>query len=1122
MDRYDFQTIVERLPVVVYVDELDGKSSPLYVSPQIQRLLGYTQAEWLADPELFIKSIHPDDRDGVLTEIAIRNERGSSTPESDYRMIARDGRVVWVRDDEIVVDGAAHGYLQDVTAHKQDRMRLELLAHVLALAAQEMPPEQIIAEAADTLAAAIGDVTVTFVEIAPDGTLDPRYTTNPSGLPDVLPVISEAFEPLEHGPLVVEDVLLEKWLEPAWEILAERGIRSAVDVPLRRDGKLVAVIWFNTPAPRRWDPEEVRTLTEVAAQLAVVLERSEARERRVVAERNLLSRDAILEAVSRSAQLFLTQPSLEEAMVDLMRVLGEATGASGAYVFENLPGETDLPLTILRASWSTGRWRSTVDDPRFAHVAPAPHFPRWAEVLGRGDVVNSHVRDLPDDERETLALADSLSIIAVPVFVEGRWWGFITFEDCEAERDWSVAETDALRVAAGLIAAAVNRDLSERHLRRRDAVLEAVSHAAEQLVSAPHWRDAMPSLLRQLGEATDASRAYLFETGTRADGLRIASQRFEWASGGITAELGNKAMQDMCFREVGLSSLEESHERNEIFAGNVKDLGVAERELLEAQAVRALITVPIFVDGDWWGFIGFDDCVSEREWSPAETEALRTAASLIEAAIERERSETVLREHEQTLHAVFETALDAIFINDDERRYVDVNPAGCEFLGVSRDDLIGKRIEDFLPPHKAATMNEDWTKKMEAGPARSEWEVIRPDGSVRIADASAHPNFVPGLHIAFLRDVTDRKRLESELLNSQKLDSLGRLAGGVAHDFNNLLTGITGYASLLLERTNGDADLARDLGEIRRAADRAAELTKQLLAFGRRQMLQPRPLDLNAAVSEIGSLLQRLLGDQIELVLQPAAELGIVRADPGQIEQVIVNLAVNARDAMPNGGRVTLATRNAGSSHVELVVADEGVGMDEETLAQVFEPFFTTRNQGVGLGLASVHGIVHQSGGEVRAESAPGAGSVFTVRLPRVRDEAEAPVAAPPAETAPGSETILLVEDEDVVRDLTCRVLERQGYTVLACADGAEAVAVAESDSRTIDLLLTDVVMPGLRGHEVARQVSATRPEIKVLYMSGYAEEALVGGLPFAAGALIEKPFAIDTLAVRVREALER
>ena len=215
-----------------------------------------------------------------------------------------------------------------------------------------------------------------------------------------------------------------------------------------------------------------------------------------------------------------------------------------------------------------------------------------------------------------------------------------------------------------------------------------------------------------------------------------------------------------------------------------------------------------------------------------------------------------------------------------------------------------------------------------------------------------------------MRDITDRKRLEVELLNAQKLESLGRLAGGVAHDFNNLLTGITGYASLLLERATDDVELRRDLGEIKRAADRAAELTKQLLAFGRRQVLNPRPLDLNTVVAEVGALLQRLLGDHVELDILPAPMLGTVRADPGQIEQVLVNLVVNGRDAMPDGGTLTIRTRDAEDGFVELSVTDTGLGMDEETRAQVFEPFFTTREQGVGLGLASVYGIVQQSGGE--------------------------------------------------------------------------------------------------------------------------------------------------------------
>ncbi len=580
-------------------------------------------------------------------------------------------------------------------------------------------------------------------------------------------------------------------------------------------------------------------------------------------------------------------------------------------------------------------------------------------------------------------------------------------------------------------------------------------------------------------------------------------------------------MQDMCFDEVGLGRLALIQERNELFAGKVRDFPDSERELFGAQDVLAIASVPIFVDGEWWGFIGFDDCETERTWSAAELDALRTASSLLAAAVRRERSETVLREHEQKLRAVFDTALDAIFITDDERRYVDVNPAGCEYLGVAKRDLIGRKIDEFLPPHKVATIEEDWTEFVACGPILAEWESQRSDGAVRIAEASARPHFLPGLHIAFFRDVTERKRLEAELLSAQKLESLGRLAGGVAHDFNNLLTGITGYATLLLERANGDGELRRDLGEIVRAADRAAELTKQLLAFGRRQVLKAQPLDLNTVVAEVRPLVQRLVGEDVTLEILNDPGLGTVRADPGQIEQVIVNLAVNARDAMPDGGTLTIETRNSGGSHVELVCTDTGSGMDKETIAQIFEPFFTTREQGVGLGLASVHGIVHQSSGEVAVESSPGAGTVFRITLPRVFEQPGALAAPSEPATTPGSETILLVEDEDVVRDLTRRVLERQGYTVLACPDGPAAIALAEAEEREIDLLLTDVVMPGMRGYEVAKRVARSRPKIRILFMSGYAEETLVGRPALSEHALIEKPFAVDALARRVREALD-
>ena len=1126
MPRFDFREIIERLPLVVYIDNLDEQSSPLYVSPEIERLLGYTREEWLADPDLFSKSLHPEDHDWVMATIDERNRSSTPIGYADYRLIARDGRVVWVRDDEVIVAGenggpaVSQGYLQDVTARRRDSMRLELLVGILGLAAEERTPEEIVAEAARRLASAVGNVNVTYVEIEPGPILHARYSTELNG-----PVIDTLeipgyLELLAQGPIVVDDVRVEAWLESVQDELDDQRVGSAVDVPLRRDGNIVGVLWFNTPEPRRWNEHEVTVLTEVAEQLATVLANAEAREERRRAELDLRKRDAILEAVSLAAELFLKQPVLTDAMNDLMRVLCEATGAGRAYVFENVPGD-DPPRCFRRAAWSATGAMPMIDDPRLGHSAPAPHFPRWADVLRAGEALSGHVHELPREEREALELADTLSFVAVPIAVEGDWWGFIGFEDCETERDWSAAETEALRAAAGLVSAAVSRERAEHDLRRRDAILDTVSHAAATLLAEPSWRAAADDLLERLGVAAEASRAYLFECGFQADGRRIASQRFEWVAAGISAELDNPVMQGMCFDDVGLGRLEAVGARNELFAGKVSGFSDEERVVFEAQGVLAVATVPIFVDASWWGFIGFDDCVTEREWSPAELDALRTAASLVAAAIRRERAEVVLREHEQKLRAVFDTALDAIFITDDDRRYVDVNPAGCDFIGVAKRDLIGRRVDEFLPPQRLELVRATWDEYLQGGPVREEWETMRPDGTVVVSDVSAHPNFLPGLHIAFMRDITDRKLLEAELLSAQKLESLGRLAGGVAHDFNNLLTGITGYATLLLERANGDGELRRDLGEIVRAADRAAELTKQLLAFGRRQVLKPRPLDLNAVVADVEPLLQRLVGEDIALEIRSGTGLGTVRADPGQIEQVIVNLAVNARDAMPDGGRLTIETRNAADGRVELVFTDTGVGMDEDTVGQIFEPFFTTREQGVGLGLASVYGIVHQSSGEVAVASTPGAGTSFIITLPRVCEPPGAVEPTPEPATRPGSETILLVEDEDVVRDLTRRVLERQGYTVLACADGAAAVAVAEAESRPIDLLLTDVVMPGMRGYEVARHVAASRPQIRILFMSGYAEETLVGRPAFSEHALIEKPFAVGALTRRVREALD-
>ena len=388
-------------------------------------------------------------------------------------------------------------------------------------------------------------------------------------------------------------------------------------------------------------------------------------------------------------------------------------------------------------------------------------------------------------------------------------------------------------------------------------------------------------------------------------------------------------------------------------------------------------------------------------------------------------------------------------------------------------------------------------------------------------------------------DVTEHRRLEEQLRHAQKMEAIGRLAGGVAHDFNNLLTAIIGFSELVLARMRSDDPMRGNLEEIRKAADRATALTRQLLAFGKRQVMRPRVLDVNAVVADLDRLLRRLIGEDVALATRAAPEPALVLADPGQLEQVIVNLVVNARDAMPTGGAVTIetatvdldedaATGPSGAKpgpYVRLSVGDTGIGMDAATQAHLFEPFFTTKmsGKGTGLGLSTVYGIVTQSGGHIAVDSEPGRGAVFLIYLPQVLGVAEAVEGARPAAgPLDGSETILIVEDEDGVRALVRHVLAQRGYTMLEASSQCEADRVEAGHRGVIDLLVTDVVMPGVRGPELAKRMLDRRPGLKVLYMSGYSEEMMASGDLAAAGvAFLQKPFTPTELAGKIREVLK-
>jgi nitrogen-specific signal transduction histidine kinase/ActR/RegA family two-component response regulator len=392
-----------------------------------------------------------------------------------------------------------------------------------------------------------------------------------------------------------------------------------------------------------------------------------------------------------------------------------------------------------------------------------------------------------------------------------------------------------------------------------------------------------------------------------------------------------------------------------------------------------------------------------------------------------------------------------------------------------------------------------------------------------------------------MRDLTETRKLERQLQQSQKLEAVGQLAGGVAHDFNNMLTIILGYSDLLLDSLNERDPLRESVLAIDEAATRAARLTRQLLAFSRRQVLQFEVLDINAVVAGIREMAQRLIGEDITLTVSLQPDLRRVRADSAQLEQVIMNLAVNARDAMPRGGSLTIETRNVGldadyaaqynsevrpGEYVLLAVSDTGHGMDKATLAHIFEPFFTTKEpgKGTGLGLAMAFGIVRQSGGHIAAYSEPGLGATFKIYLPIVAEDSHVPSPTTNKRTVTaGTETILLVEDEDAVRNLARLILTRQGYTVLEARNGGEALLLWERHGEEVDLLVTDVVMPHMSGRQVADRLRALRPSIRVLFLSGYTDDAVIrhgvidAGVPF-----LQKPFKADSLAQKVREALDR
>lgn len=588
-----------------------------------------------------------------------------------------------------------------------------------------------------------------------------------------------------------------------------------------------------------------------------------------------------------------------------------------------------------------------------------------------------------------------------------------------------------------------------------------------------------------------------------------------------------------------------------ILEGEIKDERF--RPLWPQPEIASSISIPLLVAQKVVGTLNINALERLRPFTVGEMKVLMILAATAAAALESASLYTQVRQAEAKYRSIFENAVEGVFQATPDQQFLTVNPSMARILGYESPSEL---IADFNAAGRQLWRDPQTTDRIKAAlDSTGVVEGLPIEATRKNGDTiwlSLNLRLVKDEHGATIyregtiEDITarteaecHRKELEQQLRQSQKMEAIGRLAGGVAHDFNNLLTAINGYSSLALQRADPDDRIRGYLEEVKKAGERAANLTRQLLAFGRKQMLKPIPLSLNDVVSEMSKMLRRLIGEDIRFDARFDPELKHIRADPGQIEQVLVNLVVNSRDAMPHGGTLTIETANfeidhefasrhlglAPGKYVVLTVSDDGCGMDEKTKARIFEPFFTTKEKGrgTGLGLSTVYGIVKQSGGNVWVYSEPGDGTVFKVFLPQFQQQSET-TTKPSIDLAPprGSETILVVEDEDVVRGLARQILEQSGYHVLDARGGDEAIRLCRELRGPIDLLLTDVVMPETSGKEVANRLTKLRPAMRVLYMSGYTDDAIVHhGVLDSDVEFIQKPFTPVALAQKVREVLD-
>jgi PAS domain S-box-containing protein len=911
----------------------------------------------------------------------------------------------------------------------------------------------------------------------------------------------------------------------------ETGSRSVVAVPLRVCGELIGALGIGVRAGRIFSDEEIRLAQAFADQAAVAL-----RNAQLYHEAARRRREA--EVVAELARTI-------NASLDLDVVLQQVADGARALC------ASDMAMIALRDPVSDAmvvRYRSGANAEACTdrHVEPGQGIGGQVLLTGRAVRTDAAARTATDRRAWDPSEADVASM-AVPITIGQRIEGLLCAQN-RARRPFGDREEAVLTQLANHAAIAIANAQLYAAAQARTRRLDALRHVTRLVSSSLDIEQVLAEIARAAANLTNAAAASLWIADERAQTLDVRA--FADPRVGDDFSARRQPIGD------GLTGWVAKHRRSLHVPDVAADARTLNADWWRAHGLTSFYGMPI-IDGE--RLVGVLTLKDSRPFALTSDDTDILEAFVAQAAVairnawlfetsERRRQEAeatahALAESEARYRGLVEASMQGIWIHTDFIiRFA--NQTSAHMFGFEdAAALVDRDLRDFVAPHERARLEGYYSARLrgEPAPRRYDFEAVRPDGRrIWVQNVATVITWQdePAVLVALL-DVTEMKQLEEQSRQSQKMEAIGQLAGGVAHDFNNLLTVIEGRSEMQLAALPPASAPYRDAKLIHGAAQRAAALTRQLLAFSRKQVLQPRVLNLNEVISNLVPMLRRLIGEHIRCATVLAADLGPMRADPGQLEQVLMNLAVNARDAMPGGGVLTIesanveldesfARRHIGAQpgpHVMLAVSDSGIGMDEETRAHIFEPFFTTKEagKGTGLGLSTVDGIVQQSGGTICVESEAGRGTTFRIYFPRIDGAASAAERhAAASRAARGVETILLVEDDDAVRDLAREVLEASGYSVLAVGSPREAFGVAARHEGPIHLLITDVVMPELGGRECAARLTASRPGMRVLYISGYTDDAITrhgiveGGVDF-----LQKPFTPAAMALKVRTILD-